>query len=64
MTDIVVDITIKSHGSWYNSLTATGDYEKVKEQIDLFYEMVKISMDKAIEKEVAYHEGIAKHLIK
>jgi len=62
MTNIKVKITLNSHGSWENTLEVEGEYEKVKEQIDIFYESAAISMDKVIEKVVAYHDGVAKHL--
>jgi len=62
MTDIKVEINIKSHGNWNNTLSFEGDYEKAKEQIDLFYEEAKTCMDKVIERVVAYHDGVAKHI--
>ncbi len=64
MEKINVKIDLKSHGNWELSLEIGADYEKVKEQIDLFYEKAISVMDKVIEKEVAYHEGVTKHIIK
>ena len=59
--EVKIEITIKSHGHWDNSLNFTGSYEQAKEQINLFYEKVKLSIDKVTEHEVAYHDGVAKH---
>lgn len=61
MPNIKAEITLNSHGNWENHLALDGDYEQVKEQIDLFYEKAKLCMDKVIEKEIAYHDGVAKH---
>jgi len=56
-----VKIEINSHGNWNNLLELDGEYNQVKEQIDLFYKIAQACMDKAIERVKTHHEGVASH---
>jgi hypothetical protein len=57
MSDLSVNINVNSHGQWENSINLNGSYEQIKEQVNKFYEMCKVAMDKVIEKEIARQEG-------
>lgn len=65
MPDIKVEIIISSHGNWENKLIIDGKYEEVRDtiqrQIIEFYNKALVSMNKVIEKEKTYHEGVASH---
>lgn len=59
-----VNIKIASHGHWDNVLSIEGEYEDVKEEVKQFYDNAALSIQKVIEKEIAYHDGVAKHFRK
>lgn len=61
MPEIKIDIVLNAHGHWEQSFTMEGDYEIVKVEVDKFYKYATTGMDKVIEREVAYHDGVAKH---